>query len=277
MSQPHTSSLEGRVAAVTGGGSGIGKGSAILFAQRGARVVVSDVNLDTATQAADEINAGGGQAVALRVDAGSEAEIAELVATADRDFGRLDILLNNAAITASDHLARDGVLAEMDAEVWDRTMAVNLRGPMLGIKHAVPVMIRGGGGSIINVASNAALRGSYNLTAYASSKAALLTLTYYAAAQYGRDGIRCNAILPDMIGERPRFLPPDIKAHFEASSLFGREGTPLDVARAVAFLASDESAWITGAVLPVNGGMEIANHWWHLSRKRYEERRQESS
>jgi NAD(P)-dependent dehydrogenase (short-subunit alcohol dehydrogenase family) len=276
-SHDQPASLEGRVAVVTGGGSGIGRASCELLARRGARVVVADIDALTAREAAAGINASGGVAMAVEVDVADEDQIRSMLRTTQDEFGRLDILFNNAAAVSPEQMQRDVEVTGQDSEVWDRAMAVNARGPMIGAKHAVPIMVRSGGGSIINVSSGAAHEGDMIYTAYAASKAAVITLTYYIAAQYGRDGVRCNVLLPVASGYRP----PDQRARIaqgalertQSYSITGRHGDAHDVAKAVAFLASDESEWITGAVIPVDGGFHVPSYRWPILRAAYEQRR----
>ncbi len=279
-----TATLEGRVALITGGGAGIGKGTARVLAERGALVAIADIDGGRAEQAAKDIEAMGGTAIALRADVAEEADVAAMVAATVAHFGRIDILHNNAAITAAEHVARDLDVANMEVEVWDRTMAVNLRGQMLGCKHAVPHMVAAGRGSIINTSSGSGLRGDMGRTAYGTSKAAIIALTKYVAAQYAPDGVRCNAIIPRASSSDPRpsstehrapALPPTVIERMALLRLnvLGRPGTAEDVGRAVAFLASDDASWVTGDVLYVDGGTQAVQPWWSASRDDYEERR----
>lgn len=279
-----TATLDGRVALITGGGAGIGKGTARVLAERGALVAIADIDGGRAEQAAKDIEALGGTAIALRADVAEEADVAAMVAATVAHFGRIDILHNNAAITAAEHVARDLDVANMEVEIWDRTMAVNLRGQMLGCKHAVPHMVAAGRGSIINTSSGSGLRGDMGRTAYGTSKAAIIALTKYVAAQYAPDGVRCNAIIPRASSSDPRpsstehrapALPPTVIERMALLRLnvLGRPGTAEDVGRAVAFLASDDASWVTGDVLYVDGGTQAVQPWWSASRDDYEERR----
>lgn len=272
--QPSDILLTDQVAIVTGGGAGIGRGTCALLAAEGAAVVVADLDGSRAEAVAAEIVAAGGTALGIRTDVAVEADVAAAVAAAVGAYGRLDVLHNNAAITAADHSARDVDVANMDVEIWDRTMAVNVRGHMLGCKHAVPQMIRSGGGSIINTSSGSALRGDMGRTAYGTSKAAILGLTRYVAAQYGRDGIRCNTVVPRASSPEGRVpnLPATVLERMRLLdlNLLGRSGTPEDVARVVLFLASDDSAWVTGSVLYAEGGAQAIQPWWAASREDFE-------
>ncbi|MEO5876915.1 MAG: SDR family oxidoreductase, partial [Streptosporangiaceae bacterium] len=179
----------GRVALITGSGSGIGRACALRLAAEGARIVVADLRPgDTVAEIVD----AGGEAVAVTADVSVEADVVRMVATAVETYGRLDVLHNNAAALNRSVYGRDLDLLDLDVEVWDRTHAVSLRGAMLGCKHAVPVMTSGG--AIINTASVSGLLGDTDHAAYGSAKAALMSLTRYVATMYGDRGIRCNAV-----------------------------------------------------------------------------------
>jgi NAD(P)-dependent dehydrogenase (short-subunit alcohol dehydrogenase family) len=249
--------LDGKVAIVTGSGSGIGAAVARKLAERGAAVVLADISAESGAKVAEEIAARGDRAIACAVDVSQDEGAATMVAAAVDGFGRLDVLHNNAAATSADILGRDGDIVGTDPAVWDTTMAVNLRGPMLGSKHAIPVMIAGGGGVIVNTVSPAAQAGDLRFSAYASSKAGLVALTQHVATQYGKSGIRCNAVSPGMILTENAIaaLSEEIVETAKRHHLTPRVGYPEDIANAVAFLASDDASFITGHVLCVDGGV----------------------
>jgi NAD(P)-dependent dehydrogenase (short-subunit alcohol dehydrogenase family) len=250
------SKLTNRVAIVTGAAIGIGEVCAKHLATEGARLVVADIDLPGAARVAAEIRKSGGEALAFHVDIASEDSVAKLYQAVLEKYGRVDILHNNAAATTGDQIYRDAGIAEMDVAIWDRAFAVNTRGTMLMIKHAIKPMLAAGGGSIINTSSGASLAADYYAPAYGSSKAAINTLTQYVAMQYGKRNIRCNVISPGLI------LTPTATANnqnnefaiYEANSMMPFLGQPEDIAATVLFLASDDSRFITGQVLRVDGG-----------------------
>ncbi|HEU4428617.1 MAG TPA: SDR family NAD(P)-dependent oxidoreductase [Myxococcota bacterium] len=253
--------LAGRVAIVTGGGSGIGRASALALAREGAAVVVADLSEERAGFVAAEIASAGGRAHAQPVDVAEEASVVAMVDAAVTRFGGLDVLHNNAAATDWSVLGGDGELAELELAIWERTLAVNLRGVLLGCKHAIPRLLARGGGSIVNTSSASGSTGDLVRTAYGVSKAGVDGLTRYVATQYGKRGIRCNAIAPGVI-ETPALrqnVPPEQVALFERHHLTPRLGTPEDIANAVVFLASDDAAFITGQIISVDGGL-LAHH-----------------
>jgi NAD(P)-dependent dehydrogenase (short-subunit alcohol dehydrogenase family) len=250
-----TQDLGGKVAIVTGAGvaGGIGEETARLLAAAGARVLIADLPA-TDTDATLAAIGDAGEVVSHPVDIADESSVKALMEFAIARFGRVDILDNNAARAG---LAGDGLLADMDAALWDSVFEVNARGTMLMCKHAIPHMIAGGGGSIVNIASDTTRAGDDFATAYACSKGALVVLTRYIATQYGRYGIRCNAISPGVIktSKMADVLPESLQEVWVAEKLVGRFGTPHDIAEAVLFLASDRSAFLTGEVISVNGGL----------------------
>ena len=258
---PETFSLAGRVALVTGGASGIGRATCLALAASGASIVVADLNADGARKVAGEVEAHGGRAHPQQVDLADEASIAAMIEAAVRHFGGLDILHNNAADSDPALMAADGPIVDLTSEVWDRNMRVNLRGPMLGCKYAIPHMIRRGGGSIINTSSVSGLTGDVIRAAYAASKAGLGSLTQNVAVQYGKQGIRCNAVAPGVIAT-PALeanVPREAVAVYVENTLTPRLGRPEDIAAVVVFLASDAAAFITGQILSVDGGI-LAHH-----------------
>jgi NAD(P)-dependent dehydrogenase (short-subunit alcohol dehydrogenase family) len=248
--------VTGKVAIVTGAASGIGRATAKLLAAEGARVVVADRDGAGAEAVAAEIRAEGGDAFAHAVDVSSEEQVAALVAATVGRYGALHVLHNNAALTDGSAMAADLSLVGMQLADWERSLAVNLRGAMLCSKHAIPHMIAAGGGSIVNTSSNQALAGDLTQFAYAAAKAGVNQLTRSIATAYGRQGIRANTVSPGMIRTPAslRACSPEIFATIEASNLVPRVGEPEDIAFAVLFLASDESSFITGQVLCVDGG-----------------------
>lgn len=252
--------LQDRVAIVTGAGSGFGEGIAKLMAERGARVVVADIRLEAVQAVAQAIQAAGGQAIAVLVDVTRNESVGAMVAAAVEAFGGLDILVNNAGTT---HKNRP--MLEVDEATFDRVYATNVKSIYLGAVHAVPQFRRQAaagrrGGVIINIASTAGVRPRPGLSWYNGSKGAAVNLTKGMAVELAPEGIRVNAVNPVMgvTGLIQDFLPGEdseaTRAKIIATIPLGRLSTPLDVARAAAFLASDEAEFITGVALEVDGG-----------------------
>lgn len=251
-----TGKLAGKVAIVTGGGNGLGAECARVLAMHGASVAVTDINLAAAQEVAAAIVAQGGQALAVQTDVSSEDDIKAMVTTVSAHWGHIDVLLNNAAAldTKTRHADRD--VCNVDIEAWDRSMDVNARGAMLCCKHVVPVMLKGGGGSIIHNSSGFGVMGDASLTSYACSKAALLALSRMVAAQYGKQGIRSNAVVIGLVlnEHAQKEMPEEVKQILLDQHLTPALGSPRQIADVIAFLASDESAFVTGHTMMADGG-----------------------
>ena len=245
--------LQGKVAFISGGAGAIGSATARRLAQDGARVVIGDLPSSNVHQVAEGFQQQGLEVAAQELDLEQEVSIRAAVELIARKYGRLDILDNNAALKG---LKEDRGVISMPSDLWDRVMAVNARGTMLMCKYALPVMIAGGGGSIVNISSGTSVAGDQYATAYAVSKGAINTLTYYVAAQHGHQGIRCNGLLVGSVvtPAMQRVLPEAMRDVLLAHKLVGRLGQPQDIAEVVAFLASDRSAWITGQLWSIDGG-----------------------
>lgn len=250
--------LEGKTAIVTGGAGNIGRGCASALAEAGASVVVADVDEAGAKECADQILAAGGTAAGVHVDLGDDESIRALVDRAVAQFGRLDILHNNAAATLVAR-SRDLGVADMDLDVWDISMRVNLRAPMLASRFAIPHLKASGGGSIINTVSGAGNVGDLRHTAYGVSKAGLMQLTRAIATQHGIDGIRCNAVSPGFIAsdDPNRAGAAQYSHEIIEQNLVARLGARTDIANAVVFLASERASFITGQILCVDGGASV--------------------
>jgi NAD(P)-dependent dehydrogenase (short-subunit alcohol dehydrogenase family) len=247
--------LEGKVALITGGASGMGKVASRLFANEGAKVVLTDVSDEAGRSTADEI---GANAMFVHADVSKEADAKAMVDAAVERFERLDVLYNNAGVM----LDADGSVDTTDESVWDRTLAINVKGVAFGCKFGVPAMIASGGGSIINVASFVAWLGAAtSQTAYTASKGAVLAMTREMAVEYARKGVRCNALCPGPI-ETPllmALLSDEQKKQRRFVHIpMGRLGQAEELAKAALFLASDDSSYMTGASLIVDGGITAA-------------------
>jgi NAD(P)-dependent dehydrogenase (short-subunit alcohol dehydrogenase family) len=259
--------LQDKVAIVTGGAGGIGSATARKLGREGAAVVVTDINGDAGAAVAGEITAAGGTAISVQTDLSNETDVVAMVAATVEAFGRLDILHNNAALTESDFLSRDTAVTELSLEVWDRTISVNLSSQMLTCKHTIPEMVKDGGGSIINMSSGAAFSGDRVRTAYGVSKAGVHTLTMYVATSHGKKNIRVNTIVPGLI------ITDAVRAHIPANALSSLSkatltphlGEPDDIADLVVFLSSDESKYITGQMIAIDGGMSV--HAGHVGQE----------
>jgi NAD(P)-dependent dehydrogenase (short-subunit alcohol dehydrogenase family) len=247
--------LDGKVVLITGGGSGMGKVASELFAAEGAKVALTDVNDDAGEAAAAAI---GEAAHYVHADVSKESDAEAMVrSTLDR-FGRLDVLYNNAGVM----LADDGSVHSTDEEIWDRTLSINVKGVAHGCKYGVPAMVASGGGSIINVASFVAWMGAAtSQTAYTASKGAVLAMTREIAVEYARRGIRCNALCPGPIDTpllSQLLADPAQRQRRFVHIPMGRLGQAEEIARAALFLASDDSSFMTGASLIVDGGVTAA-------------------
>jgi NAD(P)-dependent dehydrogenase (short-subunit alcohol dehydrogenase family) len=245
--------LAGKVAVVTGAGRGIGAEIARVFAAEGARVVVADIDAATARAVAGEIRDAGGTALASETDISSAAQVDALFLGTAEAFDGLDILVNNAFFNV-----RDVTIVDLDEADWDKTLSVSLKGPFLCTRRALPMMKERGGGSVVTLSSVNALFG-VSETAYTAAKGGLISLMRLVAAEYGAWNIRSNVICPGTVGTQfcldywQRF-PAGFAKLMEMYPL-GRIGTPRDVANYALFLASDESAWVTGSVAVIDGGL----------------------
>jgi NAD(P)-dependent dehydrogenase (short-subunit alcohol dehydrogenase family) len=251
--------VEGKVAIVTGAGSGIGRASAMLLAKEGAKTVVVDRNAEAGEETVRMIREAGGEAIFVKADVSEAEDIKKMVKTAVSTYGKLNILFNNAGF-----IHEVAPTADASEEVFDETIATNLKGAFMGMKYAIPEMLRIGGGSIINIASIAGTKGVTNAPAYAASKGGVLALSRATAIEYATQNIRVNCISPGTISTPAMAAlmkdDPEIKRNYEEAVPQGRLGRPDEVAQVVLFLASDEASHITGEKLAIDGGLEADSH-----------------
>jgi len=244
--------LDGKVALITGAASGMGASMARIFAHEGAKVVVADVLEEEGRRVVADITQANGAAIFRHLDVTSEAEWKATIDATLAEFGKLDILVNDAGLSGG------GVEDLFDTAAWDLLMSVNARGVFLGMKFAIPLMKAAGGGSIVNISSISGITGQQGIhVAYNASKGAVRTLTKAAAVQHGADNIRVNSVHPGLMPpmrSSKRTADPEVRAKILQRVPMGRAGRPEEVANAVLFLASDEASYITGAELWVDGG-----------------------
>lgn len=250
--------LKDKVALITGGASGIGRETALLFAAEGAKVVVVDVDDGGGAETVSQIEAAGGHAVYAHADVSKSTDCAQMVAVAEKTFGRLNVMFNNAGIMHS----RDDDAVNTEEDVWELTMSINLKGVFLGCKHGIPALRRAGGGSIINTASFVALLGAATpQIAYTASKGGVLAMTRELAIVHARENIRVNALCPGPLHTAllMKFLDTEEKKQRRLVHIpMGRFGQAKEMAQAALFLASDESSYVTGTEFLVDGGITAA-------------------
>ena len=249
--------MDDKVALVVGGSSGIGAKTSQLLARRGAKVVLTGIGQGDVDKTVSEIEAEGGTALGLVVDISDESAVAECVQRTVDTFGKLNALHANAAATGTASIGNDVKMADMDFAAWDHVMAVNLRGLALAAKYTIPPMIKAGGGSIVFSGSGRGTQGHLEYTAYGVSKSGIEGLSRYVATQYGKDGIRSNTleiglVMTDALRSNLPSEFCDLLLEHHLTPEFGR---PEDIAAAAAFLLSDEARFITGATIPIDGGL----------------------
>lgn len=256
--------LEDKVALMTASGSGIGRAISVLFAHEGAKVVVNDISVEGGLQTVKIIEESGGEALFFEADVSDALKMEEMVNFVLSNYGRLDILLNNAAYLDFNMLLP---IADLPVEIWDRAVAVGLRSYFLGYKFAIPAMLKNGGGVIINISSVGGMEGSNWMSVYNSVKAGIINLTRNVALDYGRQNIRSLCICPgNTASEALTTRLPDPDHPFRKLRIdmipMGRPGQPEEVARLALFLASDDAPYLNGAVIPIDGGLS-AGHFVH--------------
>lgn len=257
-------SFGGTGAIVTGAAQGIGRVTALALAARGARVTVLDINGEGAHTVADEIRAAGGEAHVVVGDVAKEPDIVRTVEETVSHFGRLSVLVNNAVVYDRNIEGRDLNVVSTPNEVWQRTMDVNLYGAVLGCRHAIPAMLQGGGGSIVNVGSTAGFSGDINHVAYAASMAAKYSLTRSIATSHGKHGIRCNAIATGLVlsPTARQNLDPVKMGVYRDNLLVPDFAEPKDIASIIVFLASDGGRYVTGQTIIADGGFQAHQPWY---------------
>jgi NAD(P)-dependent dehydrogenase (short-subunit alcohol dehydrogenase family) len=245
--------LKGKVALITGAGSGMGRAASVLFAREGAKVAAIDIAEASAAETARMIKSAGGEAISLRADVSDSEDARAMVEETVRAFGGLDVLYNNAGIEGE-----SGFIAQLSEEAFDRVIAINLRGVWLGMKYGLPRIVERGGGAVINTASVAGIVGLKGAAAYCAAKAGVISLTRVAALEYGRYNVRVNCICPGVIHTPmvDRIIGPDgLQPRFiQRSSVLGRVGSADEIAHTALFLASDEAPFATGAPFIIDGG-----------------------
>jgi NAD(P)-dependent dehydrogenase (short-subunit alcohol dehydrogenase family) len=252
--------LQGKIAAITGGGSGIGGCASTLFAREGATVAILEVNPAVGAAKEAEITAAGGKAFFLPTDVSDPAQVEAAFAEIERREGRLDVLYNNAGV----FLGRiDTRVTELPLEIWDKVLRINLFGVFYCCKYAIPLMVRSGGGSIINTASSAGVIGIPDCDAYTATKGAIVQLTKSMAAEYGRYNVRVNCIAPAAImtpmmrQSNPEDSTFDEERFLKLRTPLRRYGTPEEIAKVALFLASEEASYLNGAIIVADGGITI--------------------
>lgn len=250
---PGMQRFAGKVAIVTGGAGGIGTATVERLVAEGARVVVADIEQAPAEAVAARF---GDHALAVTFDAADNASIEALVQQTVSRYRRLDILCNIAALTGTDSVTLDVAAVDIALDFWDVSMAINVRSHLAACKFAIPHMIQGGGGAIVNMTSGSGIAGDLVRTAYGASKAALSSITRYVATQYGKAGVRCNAVAPGLVlTEAAKRNVPEMVESMKRHILTRELGEPADIASLVAFLASEEARYITGQTISIDGGL----------------------
>lgn len=251
--------LKDKVAIITGAGRGIGLAGAVLFAREGAKTVIAEINEDLGRRAEAGIRKAGGEASFVKTDVSSPQAVAALMARTRELYGGLHVLYNNASVYLR---GQDGMITDIADETWSRVLAINLNSVFLCCKHGIPLMVESGGGSIINTSSSAGLIGNKMADAYTATKGATISLTRTLATEYGPQGIRVNCICPAGIATEMVKESSLKRSDFDAQAFFdkvplGRFGEPEEVAQLALFLASDDSSYITAAIIPADGGITI--------------------
>ena len=249
--------LNGKVAVIAGGATGIGAATAVRLAEEGVAVVVGDINIEAARSVTARITAAKGRASAVAFDVSDDASVRDLVAVAVDTYGGIDLMHANAADLSL--CTNDTDAVDVDLDIFDRTMAVNLRGHLLCTRHAVPALLKRGGGAIVYTSSGAAFIGEPARVSYGVSKAGINALMRHVASRWGKEGVRANAIAPGtiMTDNALAHMPEDVLAGILAIGRSPRHGKPDDIASMVAMLMSDDGEWINGQVLSVDGGITI--------------------